>query len=247
MNVFSPAVLTAAALLIVWLTWWIWCQRQAARAHARREAEAAKHTRTMQAISHDLSNLLSVMTVNLQVAQAERPTEDELLRLVDDVSRAATSATKLLEVVRGRQAAAAMGGIRSMEAVVRWMVSLIKRQYPHIELRTSGDFEHRGNIEDAARVIQNLLFNAVREAERAGNATVHVSVEPSSLRISNRVRDPARLDESIWDSGKSHQESSGLGLAIVRETAARLGWKARHEVDGDRITFIVEPESGGYR
>ena len=249
MNVFSPAVLTAAALLLVWITWWIWGQRQAAREQARREAELAKLTKTMHAISHDLGNLLSVMTVNLQSAQVgPRASEQELLELVDDVSRAASSATKLLEAVRGRQAAAEMGGTRSAEAVVRWAVAMVKRHYPLVGLAVHGDFEHRGSPDEAMRIVQNLLLNAVREATRSGSGTIDVSMDGGALRISNSVRDPATLDESIWEPGTSGEESSGLGLAIVRETAARIGWTVRHEVHGSRVTFIVEPDARvGYR
>jgi signal transduction histidine kinase len=203
----------------------------------------------MNAIGHDLSNLLSSMTVGLK--DAPNYPDEELLRLIDDVGQAASSAAKLLEAVRGRNAAVAQGGLRSTETVARLGISLIRPEYPHFQFMMTGDFDHGGTTEDALRIVQNLLFNAVREAKSIGGKSmimIKVHVDDRSLRITNMVRDPALLDERIWQLGTSHHDSSGVGLASVREVAAQIGWSVRHEVVGNEVTFIVEPDSrAGYR
>jgi len=60
------------------------------------------------------------------------------------------------------------------------------------------------------------------------------------LRISNPVRDPSLLDAGIWEQGVSRRGSSGQGLAIARRCADRIGWRLRHEVEGQRVCFIAE-------
>jgi signal transduction histidine kinase len=238
MNYFTPALLTVIGLLLVFVIWWIWTQRNAAREQARREAELAKLAKTMQAISHDLGNLLQIMTANLQ--SAPRTPDAELMQIVEEVEKAAVSATKLVEAVRGRQSAAPTHGTRSAEAAVRLATALLRHDNVPIQLVVTGDFDHHGTHEDALRIVQNLLINAARECKHLPNARVDVTLDGAALRISNPVRDPALLDDQIWESGTSHAESSGLGLPIVRETANRIGWSVRHLVEGDRVTFLVE-------
>jgi signal transduction histidine kinase len=229
------ALFTVFALLLGTVTWWSWKQRLQAEKQAATSAELAGLGREVRGIAHDLSNLLSSLEPNLRSAIESHELEPEML---EDVERATSAAKSLVDVIRHKPRDATKPA--SVEGIARLVASLLKRQYPEIYVVAEGELFYLGTDGDALQVVQNLVLNAVREATAVGKGSVQIRIVDGGLRITNRVRSPSQLDGRIYDERVSHSGSSGLGLGIARAAAARIGWTLRHEVNGDRVTFVVE-------
>lgn len=231
-------VFTLCALGLVAVAWWLWKDRQNAHARAQANAELAALGVGVHGIAHDLQNLFSVIVSNLAMVHTLSPEETQ--QVLRDVEAAARSACVLVQAMRGNTGAdPSRPG--SLEGVVRLTVALLRGNKVPIDLKVDGDLPYFGSDADVVRLVQNLLFNAVREVRHIPRGRVRVSLTSQGLRISNPVRDPSRLDDSIYEEGVSHSGSTGKGLAIVRRSAAQLRWRVYHELRGHEVTFVVEP------
>jgi signal transduction histidine kinase len=231
-------VFTAFALILAGSAWWTWKERQDALARAQASAELAALGVGVHSIAHDLQNLFTVIVSNLaSVSQLSPDEQHEALR---DVEAAARSASVLVQAMRGN-APNSPGRPGSAEGVVRLTVALLRGNGVPIDLQIDGDLTYMGQDADAVRLVQNLLFNAVREASHISRARVRVELDRRGLRVRNPVRDPSQLDSRIYEEGVSHSGSSGKGLAIARRAAEQLSWVLRHEVHGMDVVFYVEP------
>lgn len=233
----EAAILTSIAVGFVWVLWHLWRSRQTELARAERNAELAQLSSTMTGISHDLQNLIGSIRNNLSLAATLRP--DDLQDLIGDMERAATSASKLVQAARSSTTPAV--STRSIEGVTRLGVALLRGEGIGVVLQVDGDFQYRGNDLDALRIVQNLLFNAVREARhvRGGKVTVHL--EDTALHITNPTRRGLALPSSIWEPGVSLSGSTGVGLTVVREAAQRIGCAITHESSDEQVSFVLRP------
>lgn len=231
----EAAIFTVFGLLLGAVTWWSWKQRRHAEQQAATSAELAGLGREVRGIAHDLSNLLTVIGPNLRSAIESREVETEIL---EDVERATGAAQSLLNVIRGKPRD--VSAPTSIEGMVRFVAALLKREFPEIYVKVDGELRFLGTDSDALQVVQNLVLNAVREASKIPGAQVRIHLSDGALRITNPVRAPSLLDANIYDERVSHSGSSGLGLGIARAAAARLGWTLRHEVSGERVSFVIE-------
>lgn len=236
----SVALFTAFALVLGLVLFRVWRDRTLADERAAANEERAALAEAVQAIAHDLDNLFGILLGNLSTAHDLPP--DELDEALHDVERAAGTAKLLVRALRGD----AMGEAADepVSGIVRVLVALHRRRGAAIQARTNGDLLYTGKSADAFRVIHNLLANAVREAGTIPGGEVALEVRAGELRITNPVRDASKLDDSIWTRGVSGARSSGLGLAIARESAARIGWRLRHDVDASSVCFVIEAEQG---
>jgi hypothetical protein len=128
-----------------------------------------------------------------------------------------------------------------MEGITRLGVALMRSEAKGIELLVDGDFRYRGTDVDALRIVQNLLINAVREAQQVRLGKVTVRLDADSLRITNPIRKGLHLPASIWDPGVSLWGSTGVGLSVVRDTATRIGLAVSHDATEDEVTFVLSP------
>lgn len=223
-----------AALLFGIVLWWVWMLREEELLLVRRQTELASLGRGVRGIAHDLGNLLTAVLPNLQAAK--KASSNELGNVLADVDTAARAAVTLVNAMQGKRTVE--GESASAEGVVRLMVALAWRAGRRSRLVVSGVLLYSGERLDVMRVVQNLLDNAVREAAACGGC-VHVELLEGELRVTNPLRFPERLDDAIYREGVSHNGSSGLGLAIAVQAAARLGWRVHHEVVGRQVTFVV--------
>lgn len=228
------ALFTTFGLLLGTVAWWTWKQRLQAEKQAETSAELAGLGREVRGIAHDLSTLLTALGPNIRSAVESQEPDSEALH---DVERATEAAQSLLNVLRGKPRDASAP--TSIEGIARFVAALLKRGFPEIYLSVDGDLCFLGTDGDALRVVQNLALNAIREASHIEGGQVLIRLSNGELRVTNPVRNPALLDAKIYEERVSHSGSSGLGLGIARAAAARIGWTLRHEVVGERVSFIV--------
>ncbi len=234
----SVALFTAFALVLGLVLFRIWRDRTLADERAAANEERAALGEAVQAVAHDRANLCGILLGNLSTAHDLPP--DELDEALNDVERAAGSAKLLVRALRGDAMGEAVDEPAS--GIVRVLVALHRRRGAAIQLRASGELVYTGHSADAFRVLHNLLANAVREVSAIPGGEVVLEVRSGELRITNPVRDASKLGDSIWTRGVSGARSSGLGLSIARDSAARIGWRLRHEVAGGAVTFVVEAD-----
>ncbi len=243
MRIVEAAILTSIAVGFVWIVWHLWKSRHTESVRASQNAELAQLSRTMTGISHDLQNLINSIQNNLPLAATLKA--DDLKVLIDDMERAARSASKLVEAARAPTTP--LVSLRSMEGTARLGVALMRGEEVPVALQVEGDFEYRGSDTDALRIVQNLLLNAVREAKDVPGGKVIVRLDRESLRVTNSTRTGVALPASIWEPGVSFRGSSGVGLAVVREAAGRIGCAVSDDSCEGQVTFVLRPLEGTYR
>lgn len=94
-----------------------------------------------------------------------------------------------------------------------------------------------------ARILGNLLSNALRHGERMTRLAVSVGCERGgrTVRIVNDGARPPEDLERLFERGVAGTGGAGLGLTIARELAERMGAVVRAERAGaDEIAFVLE-------
>lgn len=228
-------LIVVAVMGLAAVGWWSWSQRRLAQQQADMQRELLRLSREVSDVAHDLQSLLASISVNATVAK-ELPAGERAAAL-DDVERAAWSAARMVTSLRTQTHEASETTCRPL---IDLHVGLLERAGVEIDVQTDGDLLHDGDDLAAERVIQNLLGNAVRASLRHPDGFVRVRLTDDRLVITNPIHDDVELGPEIWDRAVGGAGSTGLGLAIVRRSAADIGWTARHEVEGDRVHFIVE-------
>lgn len=98
-------------------------------------------------------------------------------------------------------------------------------------------------------VVANLIGNAAHHADPGSGIDVRLDTVGAGVRlsVSNEARgfdpdDLERMFERLWrrDPARASGEHSGLGLALVRSCAARLGYRARASLDGGRLRVTID-------
>ncbi len=228
----------AFGLVLGGSNYWAWKQRERAQREADRNAMLAAIGANVRGLAHDLADLLTVIEFHLSELT---DTDDQTRReATETIERAVTSANTLLRALESSTSDAR--GLGSVEGVVRLTAALLRSQGPPVHLSVDGDLRYDGPDIHAVRLVQNLMFNAVRETRIAGGeVTVHI--DDHELSITNPIDDPEKLSDTIYREGVSHRGSTGLGLAVVRQSAEHLGWSLRHEVSEREgrpvVTFVV--------
>lgn len=116
---------------------------------------------------------------------------------------------------------------------------------PEIQL-WDGMIMVQGNETAIKRIVQNVAKNALVHGEK----TIKVSLMPAGdefaeLRIANRVAKPEEVDvsrvfERFYTGDVTRTKaSSGLGLAIARDFAEKMGGTAEAELSGNEFAVVV--------
>ncbi len=196
--------------------------------------------------AHELRSPLASVRVQLDVAARHPGTELDIEGLRADVGRL----TRLVDDLVGLARLDAYRHLRQIPVDLDDVVMAETRGPARMPIDVSGVRPVRvyGDAEALARVVRNLLDNALRHAcsrvavtlaVRDGTARLEVSDDGAGVPPAERERvfeRFTRLDEArTADAG-----GSGLGLAIVRDVVAAHGGRSR-VVDTDRgATFAVE-------
>lgn len=218
-------------------------ERNAAEAARRRaEEENGRRARFFRAANHDLRQPLQAMGIYLQILQMKKTPETAALyeQLATCSKSLSTLVEQILEV--SRMEADDFQVKRELVSIPALLESLASEFSP-VASEKGIRFSIRPlplvldtDPQLAARALRNLISNAIKycsrpagegrvilAARRAPGGRVRLCVYDNGPGISKEER--ARLFESFFrgEAGKKGEAGFGLGLAIVRGIAAKLG------------------------
>jgi signal transduction histidine kinase/DNA-binding NarL/FixJ family response regulator len=234
-------------------------------ARLHRELEEAMRTREafFAAVTHDLRNPLSSMTLwvdtlaltSQRVAagtQAASVMRRAVERLQDLVSRSVSLVDEVLDVSRleaGRPLSLARTEV-DLVALARLAVEARRQQTPH-ELRLeSSDVELRGrwDANRLRRVLDNLVDNAIKYSPHGGPVTVRViheepegqqwaTVEVQDRGVGIPAADLPRIFERFYRAPNVAQRAGGVGLGL---------WGSRQIIEqhGGSLSVISQEGEG---
>ena len=227
-------------------------QRQTV-ATARRHEDMLKES--VANISHDLRTPLTVILGHLQLLQAHPLPEDAQRRLT--IIR--RKAERMRALVENFYELSVLENTETQPEcrpfnLTNLLLDLIAENGPALEARgidpqialpeTSVIITSDRSM--VARIIQNLLSNASRYSGGALSITLRAEADRVTLCFANNLPPgvtltPSRLFERFYTGDPSrHNGSTGLGLAVVRLLAARLGGTVEAACDKDWLTVTVQ-------
>lgn len=202
----------------------------------RLEAATDRQRRFVDDASHELRSPLAVLRAELEIALNRTETADwpaVAARMLGDVARQERLVHDLLFLARAEHA---VGG--SPDTLVD-LDGVVFDEVERVRIRSSAIIDAtgvsaapvRGRSEDLARVVANLLDNAVRHAVRTVRITVGVVGSSAELVVHDDGQGiPLHLRDQIFerfariDEGRSRDRGgTGLGLAIANEIVEAHG------------------------
>lgn len=202
----------------------------------RLEAATDRQRRFVDDASHELRSPLAVLRAELEIALEHADTADwptVATRMLGDVARQERLVHDLLFLARAEHAVSqAPDTLVDLDAVVFDEVERVRIRSPIvIDITGVSAAPVRGRVEDLARVVANLLDNAVRHAARRVQITLGEAEGFAELVIHDDGPGiPLHLREQIFqrfariDEGRSRDRGgTGLGLAIASEIVEAHG------------------------
>jgi signal transduction histidine kinase len=232
----GTALLVTMPLVLLAATGLLWLLmgrtlRPVEDAHRRQRAFVAD-------AAHELQSPLASYRAQLEVAQRlEDPEEqrDVTRHLVEETDRMERLVRDLLFLARQDASAGTAATLIDLDDVVLEEVSRVRSTTP-VAVGVDGVSAApvRGNRDDLARLVRNLLANAVRHA----SARVEVACSQDAAGTVLVVTDDGpgvdpELREAVFerfrrgDPARGHGAGTGLGLSIVRAVAERHGGTVR--------------------
>jgi signal transduction histidine kinase len=208
---------------------------------ARLEEADTRQREFVAHASHDLQSPLTALRAELEVALAdpERADWPAVARgALAESDRMETLVRDLLFLARSDGGGDRPARLLDLDDVAREEIERARTSSPVPVACSLQPAPVRGHPDDLARLVRNLLSNAVRHAQSAvtvtlatedGNAVLHVTDDGAGVSAADRERvfeRFVRLDEARRRTGLAG-EGTGLGLAIVRSVAAAHGGTAR--------------------
>lgn len=235
-----PLVLLAAAALL----WFLLGRtlRPVEDAHLRQRTFVAD-------AAHELQSPLASYRTQLEVAQRQddpagwRAVVSDLLAETDRMERLVRD---LLFLARQDSSATAMSLIDLDDVVLEEVARVRPTTAVDVDVTGVSAAPVRGNRDDLARLVRNLLANAVRHAsarvqvacrqDASGSLLV---VEDDGPGVDPGLRDAVFERFRRGDPARGHAAGTGLGLSIVRAVADRHGGTVRVADGGGGARFEV--------
>ncbi len=202
----------------------------------RLETSAERQRRFVEDASHELQSPLAVLRAELEVALRKADEADwpsVASRLLGDVARQERLVQDLLYLARAEAAPARRPDtLVDLDGVVLEEVDRVRTRSPvPVDTTSVSAAPVRGQSADLARVVANLLDNAVRHATRRVQVALDVRENSAVLVVHDDGPGiPPERREQIFerfarlDEGRSRDRGgTGLGLAIAREVVAAHG------------------------
>jgi signal transduction histidine kinase len=210
-------------------------------AAARERRAREDRDRLIATVTHDLATPLSVLSGIVQLARRQGAKADiDLSRLLVRIETASARATALVKTLADAQALESqrlqMRVIRhDLRALVRPIVEMMDRsseRHPIVFEAPDRPVDVLADGDRLARVIENLLGNAIKYSPDGG--AIEVSIAADSGNATIRVRDygigiapdalPHIFEPSFRAPGAdAHAPGLGLGLSIAAQVIARHG------------------------
>lgn len=230
---------------------------------AQAHIEALRHRREFQrdlaALSHDIRTPLTGAKGYLQLAAGE---DDPLSRArhLEAATRRIDATCELLDQLFAYTKSADPDLALDIEplALKPIVEEALLGHYPAFEERGWGPsvmFENdaatvMADREALARILDNLVVNALRHGAAAPAVDVRRVGGHVVLRISNEVADPAAIDvdrlfERFYQADASRgRAGSGLGLSVAANLAHAMGMEIGAELEGDVLSVALAMEAG---
>lgn len=230
---------------------------------AQAHIEALRHRREFQrdlaALSHDIRTPLTGAKGYLQLAAGE---DDPLARTrhLEAAARRIDATCELLDQLFAYTKSADPDLALDIEplALKPIVEEALLAHYPAFEERgwePSAAFEDdaaevMADREALARILDNLVVNALRHGAAAPAVDARREGERIVLRVSNEVADPAAIDvdrlfERFYQADASRgRAGSGLGLAVAANLAHAMGMEIAAKLEGDVLSVGLAMEAG---
>lgn len=230
---------------------------------AQAHIEALRHRREFQrdlaALSHDIRTPLTGAKGYLQLAAGE---DDPLARTrhLEAATRRIGATCELLDQLFAYAKSADPDLALDIEPLALKPVveEALLGHYPAFEERgwePSAVFEDdaaavMADREALARILDNLVVNALRHGAAAPAVDTRREGERIVLRVSNEVANPAAIDvdrlfERFYQADASRgRAGSGLGLAVAANLAHAMGMEIAAKLEGDVLGVGLAMEAG---
>jgi signal transduction histidine kinase len=212
-------------------------------------------------LSHDLRNLVSVISGTARVLLARAPVDQPTSAKVERISRASDRMARmirdLLDFTRGRLG----GGIpvtpqpTNLGDLCAHVVDELRAAKPDREIRlgTEGELSGTWDPDRVAQAVSNLCNNAMDYGAPGTPVDVRATGGPAEVEVSvANVGDPIAPEAlaTLFDPYRRASERKsgtglGLGLFIVREIARAHGGTVEASASDGRVTFSIRlPRAG---
>ena len=202
----------------------------------QRERSTRQREQFYVAISHELRTPLQALSGHLELALLRTRTPVEYQTFLEECQRQTSRLKSLHEAIL--TLSQVDHGPLEYETVYDLAEFLPEFLPPEAQARLSPS-----PTVASQRLVELLLRNLVENAARHGQPPLVVELDPHRLTIINQRRDQETLDltklsEPFYRPESSRQRGgNGLGLALVRAIAQRLGWQL--ELFCNESTFEV--------
>jgi signal transduction histidine kinase len=229
--------------------------------YQKRELEAAAnaHAKYLSFMSHDVRGGLNAILLSTDVLYHELSDQKQFSEALTDVE---TIKRNILETVatmdrflRAEQLRSGKVAPKRSEIDLARLANEVATQYRHqasakglkIQVEAPADGKVRSDHELVSTILQNLVGNAVKYADRG---EVRIVITPAPGVVNVAVSDqgpgipPERLEQLFvpYVRGQTHGQSGvGLGLYIARQSAEILGATLRAvSTVGEGATFFLQ-------
>ncbi len=206
-----------------------------------RALEQQRHIASMghlaASLAHEVKTPLAAIRLRAELMRRDGSRlEDDIVSIVEAVTRADSLATDLLAYARGT---VPVCETLDVGAISRRHVSEARFRHPGRMINASGEATVVGDIDGIGRALDNLIDNAVRES--AGPVEIVIERHGPGAKVTviddgNGV-DPAHQDRLFEPFFTMQARGNGLGLALVHSVAVAHGGEARYERRDERSLF----------
>ena len=197
-------------------------------------------------ISHDFSNILSIVLGSAKILQQENndAATQELLQTIIDAGKHGKDLTKQLMQYQNQSIAQC-----DIEAVLQNVGGLIKKSLPpniHLHISPTSSTQAKISATELIRILMNLIVNARDAMPKGGHISIQtenisgfiqITVQDSGIGMTEDIR--SKIFDPFFTTKKEH--GSGLGLTGVYNIITQKNGRIRCKSEPEKGTcFVIE-------